>query len=74
MASACIRSKSRHSVFGFPKELAKNVLPTCEDIFMAYCFNQQKELYQTVNDIAKTVTTEVIETYNTASIPTIAAQ
>ena len=72
MASACTRSKSRHSVFGFPKELAKNVLPTCEDIFMAYCFNQQKELYQTVNDIAKTVTTEVIEIYNTASIPTIA--
>ena len=71
-SSSCTRSKSRHSVFGFPKELTKHVLPTCEDIFTAYSFYQQKEEFKTVNDIAKTIGTEVIEIYNSASIPTIA--
>ena len=72
MASSGTRSKSRHSVFGFPKELAKNVLPTCEDVFRAYCYYQQLETHQTVNDVAKTVANEVTEVYNTASIPVIA--
>jgi hypothetical protein len=72
MASCGTRSKSRHSVFGFPKELAKNVLPTCEDVFRAYCYYQQLEPHYTVNDVAKTVANEVTEIYKTASIPVIA--
>jgi DNA-directed RNA polymerase len=72
MASFGTRIKSRHSVIGFAKELTKNVLPTSEDIFRAYCFYQQNEMHQSVNDIAKAVATEVIEMYNTASIPAIA--
>ena len=72
MTSSCTRSRSRHSVFGFPQELISNVLPTCEDIFKAYCFYQQKEESLTVNDIIKTVANEVTQVYHTASIPTIA--
>ena len=72
MASCSTRSRSRHSVFGFSKELTKNVLPTCEDIFRAYCFYRQKEEHLTSNDIVTTVASEVTEIYNTASIPTIA--
>jgi len=48
------------------------VLLTCEDVFRAYCLYQQIGMLQTVNDIAKAIATEVIERYNTASIPVIA--
>lgn len=70
--SSATRSKSRHSVFGYPKELAKNVLPTCEGVFKAYCHYQQNNACNSVYDIAKNIAAEVTEIYANASIPTIA--
>ena len=71
MPAASTRSKGRHAVFGYPKELRKNMLPTSEDIFKAYCFYQGQTNYDTANEIAKSIASEVIEIYKTASIPTI---
>ena len=70
MTSSSTRNKHRHSVFGFPKELAKNLLPTREDVFRAYCSYQKKE--KSVNDIAKAVANDVIKLYVSANIPAIA--
>lgn len=70
-SSSYTRSKSRHSVFGHPKELSKSVLPTCEDICRAYCHYQQSEECKSISDIPKAVAAEVNEIYARASIPTI---
>lgn len=72
MASSSTRSKSRHSVFGDPKELSKNVLPSGENVFRAYCHLHQETDCIAVNEIAKLLATKVNEIYAAASIPTIA--
>ena len=76
MASICTRSVAEHSVFGAAAELPKRQIPTCEDVFKAYCWNlkaddtESKILFKRAQMLA----IEVKDIYTAASIPSIDLQ
>lgn len=71
MSSLTTRSTSRHSVFGDPEELCKDIIPLCSDVFKAYLYRQRSNKMLTVKEISKQVAQEVKEIYDKGSIPSI---
>jgi hypothetical protein len=66
------RSKSRHCLFGQTCELPRNQLPTCEDVFRDYCYNEKCTQFHTgFNEQATLLANKVKEIYMKASIPTV---
>ena len=72
MAVCSTRSSVEHSLFGNPSQLVHNMIPTCVDVFKAYCYNQTvDEISGSFHDRCKIIATAVKEIYVRASIPTI---
>jgi len=65
----------QHSVFGQPSRISEAQLPTKETVFRCYLWyrdiHQHESKTPGTRDIAKLVATDVLTTWNKASIPTI---
>lgn len=72
------RRQASRPIFGLPKELSGNVLPTYSDVIKFYFWvqninskNSSATTKSTVNDITKVVASRVEEIWNKASIPIV---
>ena len=64
MAVCSTRSSVEHSLFGNPSQLVHNMIPTCMDVFKAYCYNQTvNEISGSFHDRCKIIATAVKEIY-----------
>lgn len=71
MDSMCTRSVTE-TIFGQAAKLPTRQLPTCQDIFKAYCWNQKiVDHKESVAEQIKLLAEEVKDAYANSSIPTI---